>query len=63
MEDFNLGTLEPGIEPPSPNPSTILNVEDGVPIGDRITSQVTFLSQYHFIEKNHRPDPTEETQE
>ena len=63
MEDFNLGTLEPGIEPPSPNPSTILNVEDGVPIGDRITSQATFLSQYHFIEKNHRPDPTEETQE
>jgi len=37
----------------------LLNVEDGIPVGDRITGQPTFLSQYHFIEENIRPDPNE----
>tara|TARA_A100000164_G_scaffold173027_1_gene153632 strand:- start:33 stop:1412 length:1380 start_codon:yes stop_codon:yes gene_type:complete len=71
MTDFRLGELIPGENPPSPNPSTLLNVEQDdkgnpVPVGDRITAQASFLSQYHFIEENKRPDPNEpqaETQE
>ena len=71
MSDFRLGELVAGENPPSPNPSTLLNVEQDnkgnpVPVGDRITSQASFLSQYHFIEENKRPDPNEpqaETQE
>jgi len=61
MKQFNLGSLEEGVIPPIPEPSIQLNVEDGIPTGDRITGQPTFLSQYHFIEENLRPDPTEET--
>ena len=68
MTDFRLGELEPGVNPPTPNPSTLLNVEQDnkgnpVPTGDRITDQASFLSQYHFIEENTRPDPQAETQE
>jgi hypothetical protein len=68
MTDFRLGELIPGENPPSPNPSTLLNVEQDnkgnpVPTGDRITDQASFLSQYHFIEENTRPDPQAETQE
>ena len=68
MTDFRLGELEAGVNPPTPNPSTLLNVEQDnkgnpVPTGDRITDQASFLSQYHFIEENTRPDPQAETQE
>ena len=62
MKEFNLGSLVPGNSNiQSPDPSYQRNVEDGVPVGDRVSSQATFLSQYHFVEENFRPDPTEET--
>ena len=66
MKEFNLGKLEPGVNPPSPDPAILLNVEEDVdgnkiPVGDRISGQPTFLSQYHFIEENIRPEPQAET--
>ena len=52
MQEFNLGTLEPGQNPP-PEPTYEKNLdENGLAISDVITGQPSFLSDRHFIESN-----------
>jgi hypothetical protein len=50
MQEFNLGTLEPG-QNPVPEYNKNLN-DDGTAISDTITGQASFLSNRHFIEPN-----------
>tara|TARA_B100001094_G_scaffold312218_1_gene348663 strand:- start:15 stop:1364 length:1350 start_codon:yes stop_codon:yes gene_type:complete len=52
MKEFNLGSLIPGQNPPSPDPGYQPNVTEGEPSGDRSTGNATFMSQHHFIETN-----------
>ena len=50
MQEFNLGTLEPG-QNPVPEYENNLD-ENGLAISDTITGQSSFLSNRHFIEPN-----------
>ena len=50
MQEFNLGTLEPG-QNPAPEYERNLD-ENGLAISDTITGQPSFLSNRHFIEPN-----------
>jgi len=50
MQEFNLGTLEPG-QNPAPEYEKNLD-ENGLAISDTITGQPSFLSNRHFIEPN-----------
>ena len=50
MQEFNLGTLEPG-QNPAPEYEKNLD-ENGLATSDTITGQPSFLSNRHFIEPN-----------
>jgi len=50
MQEFNLGTLEPG-QNPRPEYETNLD-ENGLALSDTISGQAAFLSNRHFIEPN-----------
>ena len=50
MQEFNLGTLEPG---QNPNPEFEKNLdENGIAISDTISGNSKLLSNRHFIEPN-----------
>ena len=52
MKEFNLGSLVPGQNPPSPDPEYDPYLKEDKPVGDRAYGNATFMSQHHFIETN-----------
>jgi len=52
MKEFNLGSLVPGQNPPSPDPGYDPYLREDKPVGDRAYGNATFMSQHHFIETN-----------